>query len=118
MAKPTMQKASLGALPMETITREGVQGISRATTTVDTVACKRVRFAPGAVTKACPHAHVAYVVSGAIRIRMLNDGSEETYRAGDVMMLPPGHDAWTEGDEPCEFVEFSQGTDGYYHAAG
>jgi hypothetical protein len=29
------------------------------------------------------------------------------------MMLPPGHDAWTVGDEPCTFVEFSRGNDYY-----
>jgi len=28
-------------------------------------------------------------------------------------MLPPGHDAWTVGDEPCVFVEFSRGNDYY-----
>jgi hypothetical protein len=28
-------------------------------------------------------------------------------------MLPPGHDAWTVGDEPCVFVEFSKGIDYY-----
>jgi hypothetical protein len=26
-------------------------------------------------------------------------------------MLPPGHDAWTVGDGPCAFIEFSQGND-------
>jgi hypothetical protein len=31
-------------------------------------------------------------------------------------MLPPGHDAWTVGDEPCVFVEFSRGND-YYRAS-
>jgi hypothetical protein len=29
------------------------------------------------------------------------------------MLLPPGHDAWTVGDEPCVFVEFSRGNDYY-----
>jgi hypothetical protein len=45
----------------------------------------------------------------------MDDGSEEEFRTGDVMMLPPGHDAWTVGDEPCDFIEFSQGND-YYDA--
>jgi hypothetical protein len=27
------------------------------------------------------------------------------------MLLPPGHDAWSVGDEPCVFVEFSRGND-------
>ena len=42
------------------------------------------------------------------------DGSEDVFAAGDVMMLPPGHDAWTIGEEACEFIEFSSGTDDYY----
>ena len=58
--------------------------------------------------------HVAYVLSGRIMIRM-DDGSEEEFGRGDVMMLPPGHDAWTVGDESCDFIEFSQGND-YYDA--
>jgi hypothetical protein len=43
----------------------------------------------------------------------MNDGSESDFSAGDVMMLPPGHDAWTVGDEACVFVEFSGGNDYY-----
>jgi hypothetical protein len=31
----------------------------------------------------------------------------------EVMMLPPGHDAWSVGDEACVFVEFSRGNDYY-----
>jgi hypothetical protein len=30
-----------------------------------------------------------------------------------VMLLPPGHDAWTVGDQACIFVEFSKGNDYY-----
>jgi len=43
----------------------------------------------------------------------MDDGSEEVFGPQDVMMLPPGHDAWTVGDEPCVFVEFSRGNDYY-----
>jgi hypothetical protein len=28
-------------------------------------------------------------------------------------LLPLGHDAWSVGDQPCTFVEFSRGN-GYY----
>ena len=44
---------------------------------------------------------------------VMDDGSEDTFSKGDIMMLPPGHDAWTVGDEPCEFIQFTQG-DNYY----
>lgn len=33
--------------------------------------------------------------------------------AGDVMVLPPGHDAWSLGDTARVFVEFSRGNDYY-----
>jgi uncharacterized cupin superfamily protein len=52
------------------------------------------------------------VISGAIEI-LMDDGSKEIFRKGDIMMLPPGHDAWTVGDEPCQFIQMSQG-DNYY----
>ena len=41
------------------------------------------------------------------------DGSEQDFSKDDVMLLPPGHDAWTVGTEPCIFVEFSRGNDYY-----
>jgi uncharacterized cupin superfamily protein len=38
-------------------------------------------------------------------IRM-EDGSEVEVGPGDVFASPPGHDAWTVGDEPCVAVDF------------
>jgi quercetin dioxygenase-like cupin family protein len=115
MALATMQKARLAAAEREDVQREGVHGISKQDVRLDTVTVKKVRFEVGGATKGCMLAHVAYVVSGRIEVRMV-DGSQEVFAAGDVMMLPPGHDAWTVGDEPCEFIEFSRGTDDYYAA--
>ena len=65
-------------------------------------------------TESCQLPHVALVLSGALHV-VMDDGSEEDFRKNDVMLLPPGHDAWTIGDEPCVFVEFSRGND-YYGA--
>ena len=31
----------------------------------------------------------------------------------DDMLLPHGHDAWSVGNEPCVFVEFSRDNDYY-----
>ena len=51
--------------------------------------------------------------TGPVKFREeLKDG-EEVFSAGDVMLLPPGHDAWTVGEEACTFVEFSRGNDYY-----
>ena len=119
MALETMQKAHL-----DSAARDVHGKISKQTVELDGVKVTRVRFDVGAQwsadlkeyagTESCLLPHVAYVLSGRIMIRM-DDGSEEEFRTGDVMMLPPGHDAWTVGDEPCDFIEFSQGND-YYDA--
>ena len=63
-------------------------------------------------TESCLLPHVANVISGAIEI-LMDNGSKETFHKGDIMMLPPGHDAWTVGDEPCEFIQMSQGDNLY-----
>lgn len=119
MALETMQKAHL-----DSAARDVHGKISKQTVELDGVKVTRVRFGVGAKwsadlkeyagTESCLLPHVAFVLSGRIMIRM-DDGSEEEFGTGDVMMLPPGHDAWTVGDEPCDFIEFSQGND-YYDA--
>ena len=40
-----------------------------------------------------------------MRVRM-DDGMELDTKAGDVCMLPPGHDAWMVGNEPVVVVDF------------
>jgi hypothetical protein len=40
-----------------------------------------------------------------MRIR-LDDGTEVECKAGDVAMVPPGHDAWVVGQEPVIAVDF------------
>jgi hypothetical protein len=60
---------------------------------------------PIAKTDSCEAAHVSYVVSGHMTIAM-DDGEEQTYGPGDVMVCPPGHDAWTVGDEACVAVDW------------
>jgi hypothetical protein len=36
----------------------------------------------------------------------MDDGTEFECRAGDVCLIPPGHDAWVVGNEPVEAVDF------------
>jgi mannose-6-phosphate isomerase-like protein (cupin superfamily) len=57
-------------------------------------------------TDSCQVHHHGYVVSGRLHITM-EDGSEAEVGPGDVVTIPPGHDAWTVGDEPCVFLDFS-----------
>jgi hypothetical protein len=55
-------------------------------------------------TDSCQLSHVGYAVSGSITVRM-QDGTEQTIRAGDSYTIPPGHDAWVEGNEPFVGIE-------------
>lgn len=113
----TMQKASLSEIDSD------VHGlISKRTAVLDGVAVTQVTFDVGARwsndlkgyagTEHCELPHVALVTAGTLAVEM-SDGSFETFSAGDVMLLPPGHDAWSVGDEACTFVEFSRGNDYY-----
>lgn len=65
---------------------------------------------PIAGTDSCEAAHVGYCVSGRMRI-VLDDGSEGEVTAGDFMVCPPGHDAWTVGDEPCVLIDWAAAAD-------
>ena len=60
---------------------------------------------PLAGTTSCEAPHFQYHVSGVLRIRM-DDGTEFDCKAGDVSLLPSGHDAWVVGDEPAVVVDF------------
>jgi len=59
---------------------------------------------PVVKTDSCQVAHLGHAVSGHIRIRM-NDGSETTIGPGMSYAIPPGHDAWVEGNEPFVAIE-------------
>jgi hypothetical protein len=60
---------------------------------------------PIAKTESCQGAHAGYVISGEMHI-VMDDGTEESFGPGDVMVCPPGHDAWTVGSEPCVVVDW------------
>jgi hypothetical protein len=59
---------------------------------------------PVVKTDLCQLSHVGHAVSGRIRVRMA-DGSEKTISAGESYTIPPGHDAWVEGDETFVGIE-------------
>ena len=114
---PAMQKARLADVPLD------VHGlIAKRTAELDGVSVTEVTFGVGARwsndlkeyagTDLCQLPHVALVTGGTLAVEM-TDGSHEEFSAGDVMLLPPGHDAWSVGDQACTFVEFSRGGDYY-----
>lgn len=55
-------------------------------------------------TESCQLQHLGYVVSGSLTVRM-NDGTEKTLAEGMSYTIPPGHDAWVEGQEPFVCIE-------------
>jgi class 3 adenylate cyclase/uncharacterized cupin superfamily protein len=57
-------------------------------------------------TPYCQHHHLGYTLQGQLHV-VLNDGTTYDVRAGDAYELPPGHDAWVEGNETYVGVEFS-----------
>lgn len=66
---------------------------------------------PIAGTDSCQVGHIGYVLAGRMALRM-DDGSENEFGPGDAFEMPPGHDAWTVGQEPCVLLDFG-GLKGY-----
>jgi len=62
---------------------------------------------PIAGTDSCQVSHLGYCISGRMRVQM-DDGSEGEVGPGQVVAIPPGHDAEVVGDEPCVFVDFGE----------
>ncbi|MEZ5073774.1 MAG: cupin domain-containing protein [Solirubrobacterales bacterium] len=62
---------------------------------------------PIAGTDSCQVSHLGYVLSGRMIIHM-DDGTDTEIGPGEVVAIPPGHDAEVVGDEPCEMVDFGE----------
>jgi len=59
---------------------------------------------PVVKTDLCQVSHVGYAVSGRLTVR-LKDGTQKTIGAGESYTIPPGHEAWVEGNEPFVGIE-------------
>ena len=57
-------------------------------------------------TNSCQQHHTGYIVSGRMKVRM-DDGRELECGPGEAAIIPPGHDAWVMGNEPCVGVDFT-----------
>jgi class 3 adenylate cyclase len=53
----------------------------------------------------CQARHVGFIISGTLGIDFA-DGTTMHFGPGDVFDIPPGHDGYTVGDEPCVNVEW------------
>lgn len=65
---------------------------------------------PAMRAESCPVHHVQVLLSGRFAVRM-DDGEEVEFQPGDVMDVPPGHDAWVVGDEPAVLLDFAGNID-------
>ena len=61
---------------------------------------------PIAGTDLCQAPHFGYQVAGRMHVVMA-DGSEFESGPGDVIAIPPGHDAWIVGNEACVLIDWS-----------
>jgi len=60
---------------------------------------------PLAKTKSCEAPHFQYHLTGILKV-IMDDGTELECRAGDISLLPSGHDAWVVGNETVVIVDF------------
>ncbi|MCQ4043364.1 cupin domain-containing protein [Streptantibioticus rubrisoli] len=88
---------------LELVTVEGGGAVGRATFQPGWQWSKHVK--PIAQTESCQAAHTGYTVSGHMKI-VMDDGEETVMGPGDFTIIPPGHDAWVVGDEPCVVVDW------------
>ena len=70
---------------------------------------------PIAKTTSCEAPHFQYQISGTMKV-VMDDGTTRECKAGDVSLLPTGHDAWVVGNEPVVVVDF-QGMTNYAKSA-
>jgi mannose-6-phosphate isomerase-like protein (cupin superfamily) len=49
-------------------------------------------------TETCQEGHLLFIVAGRMGT-LMDDGEELESGPGDAVRIPPGHDAWTAGDE-------------------
>ena len=62
---------------------------------------------PIAQTDSCQVSHLGYVMEGRMRVYM-DDGSEFEVGPGDVVAIPPGHDAEVVSSEPYVGLDFGE----------
>ena len=56
-------------------------------------------------TDRCPFRHRGYVLAGSLHVELQGGGTMDV-AAGDLVEIPPDHDAWVVGSEPCVFLDW------------
>ena len=55
----------------------------------------------------CPARHTGYCIGGKLVVRMVATDVETRIGPGDFFEIPPGHDAYVDGDQEVELVLFA-----------
>ena len=56
-------------------------------------------------TDLCEASHLGYILQGAITAKM-EDGTEQTFRAGQAFSVAPRQDAWVQGSDRFVCLDF------------
>jgi mannose-6-phosphate isomerase-like protein (cupin superfamily) len=62
---------------------------------------------PLAGSDACQAHHFVYIESGTMHV-VAGDGTEVEMEAGDIVDIPPGHDAWVLDNDPVVLIDFGE----------
>lgn len=55
----------------------------------------------------CPMRHTGFCIGGTLVVRMVDTDAHTLIGPGDFFEIPPGHDAYVEGDKRVELVLFA-----------
>ncbi len=61
---------------------------------------------PQVKTNSCEVPHTTLIISGRIKT-IMDDGTEAEGGPGDIAVVPPGHNSWVVGDEPCVAIDLT-----------
>ena len=107
-----LQKKSFNS-PDETINSEkekielvNLRGLTIARATLEPGWSWEKYVKPIEKTDSCQVPHTSLVLSGRVK-SVMDDGTVVEGRPGDIAMIPPGHNTWVVGDEPCVMIDFS-----------
>ncbi|MDD5054791.1 MAG: cupin domain-containing protein [Candidatus Peribacteraceae bacterium] len=57
-------------------------------------------------TDSCEAPHINFHIAGRLMI-VMDDGTKQEFGPGEISIVPPGHDAWTVGDQAAEIIDIS-----------
>jgi quercetin dioxygenase-like cupin family protein len=91
-----------------------LDGSKRTAGILETVAIGKGEYLPGwrwsthtgKITGKESEAHIGYILSGKMRIENSN-GEKIIVGTGEAFEVGPGHDAWVEGNETCNALDFT-----------